>query len=86
MPWVIARCSTIGPSASAGKKVKPPTMRITPTTSPTKSPPVVGIQLLDDVRFGAPELDRDVTAIERLLEGVDRFCEIGVQTVAPGTT
>src|SRR6201989_223084 len=39
---VIARCSTIGPSASAGKKVRPPIIRITPTTKPTNRPPVVG--------------------------------------------
>ena len=32
----------MGPSASAGKKVRPPTMTMTPTTSPTNSPPVVG--------------------------------------------
>src|SRR4029077_4403069 len=38
----IASCSTMGPSASAGKKVRPPTMTTTPTTRPTKSPPVVG--------------------------------------------
>src|SRR3981081_3537062 len=38
----IARCSTIGPSASAGKKVRPPMIRITPTTRPTNRPPVVG--------------------------------------------
>src|SRR5215470_3581792 len=38
----IARCSTIGPSARAGKKVRPPTITITPTTRPTNSPPVVG--------------------------------------------
>ena len=37
-----ARCSTIGPSASAGKKVRPPMIRITPTTRPTNRPPVVG--------------------------------------------
>src|SRR5207253_2393426 len=42
VPAVIARCSTIGPSASAGKNVRPPTIRITPTVSPTNSPPVVG--------------------------------------------
>ena len=36
----IARCSTIGPSASAGKKVRPPMMRITPTSRPTNRPPV----------------------------------------------
>ena len=35
-------CSTIGPSASAGKKVRPPTIRITPTSRPTNSPPWVG--------------------------------------------
>ena len=32
----------MGPSASAGKKVSPPTITITPTTRPTKRPPVVG--------------------------------------------
>ena len=32
----------MGPSASAGKKVSPPTMRMTPTTRPMKRPPVVG--------------------------------------------
>ncbi len=32
----------MGPSASAGKKVRPPTIRITPTTRPTNRPPVVG--------------------------------------------
>src|SRR6185437_12993993 len=37
-----ARCSTMGPSASAGKKVRPPMIRITPTTRPTNRPPVVG--------------------------------------------
>ena len=42
VPAVIARCSTMGPSASAGKKVRPPTIRITPTSRPTNRPPVVG--------------------------------------------
>src|ERR1700704_311439 len=42
VPADIARCSTTGPSASAGKKVRPPTMTITPTTKPMKRPPVVG--------------------------------------------
>src|SRR6516164_6554293 len=42
VPAFIARCSTIGPSASAGKKVRPPMIRITPTTSPTNRLPVVG--------------------------------------------
>ena len=32
----------MGPSASAGKKVRPPTIRITPTSRPTNKPPVVG--------------------------------------------
>src|SRR6185436_11926654 len=41
-PAFIARCSTMGPSASAGKKVRPPMIRITPTTRPTNNPPVVG--------------------------------------------
>ena len=40
VPAIIASCSTIGPSASAGKKVRPPMMRITPTTRPMNSPPV----------------------------------------------
>src|ERR1700704_726968 len=38
----IARCSTMGPSASAGKNVSPPTITTTPTTRPTNRPPVVG--------------------------------------------
>ena len=42
MPAIIAKCSTIGPSASAGKKVSPPMIRITPTTRPMNRPPVVG--------------------------------------------
>ena len=32
----------MGPSASAGKNVRPPTTRMTPTTRPTNRPPVVG--------------------------------------------
>ena len=32
----------MGPSASAGKNVRPPTITITPTTKPTNRPPVVG--------------------------------------------
>src|SRR5450755_1726653 len=32
----------MGPRASAGKNVKPPTTRMTPTTRPTNKPPVVG--------------------------------------------
>src|SRR5262249_37035190 len=47
VPALIARCSTMGPSASAGKKVRPPTIRITPTTSPMNRPPVVGNVPLD---------------------------------------
>src|SRR5262249_9344850 len=42
VPEVIAKCSTMGPSASAGKKVRPPMITMTPTTRPTNSPPVVG--------------------------------------------
>src|SRR6476659_3285393 len=42
VPAVIASCSTIGPSASDGKKVRPPTMTMTPTTRPTNRVPVVG--------------------------------------------
>src|ERR1700730_6693940 len=45
----IANCSTMGPSASAGKKVRPPTITITPTTRPTKRPPGVG-DVADDTR------------------------------------
>ena len=37
VPAFIAKCSTIGPSASAGKKCRPPTIRITPTSRPTNS-------------------------------------------------
>ena len=37
VPACIAKCSTIGPSASAGKKVRPPTIRITPISRPTNS-------------------------------------------------
>src|SRR5262249_32817210 len=36
------RCSTIGPSASAGKNVSAPTIRTTETTNPTKSGVCVG--------------------------------------------
>ena len=32
----------MGPSASAGKKVSPPMITITPTSRPTNRPPVVG--------------------------------------------
>src|SRR6202007_2949907 len=42
VPATIAICSTIGPSASAGKKVRPPTITMTPTTRPTNRVPVVG--------------------------------------------
>src|SRR5262249_4050032 len=42
VPAFIASCSTIGPSASAGKNVRPPMITITPTTRPTNRPPVVG--------------------------------------------
>src|SRR5262249_1790707 len=42
VPATIAICSTIGPSASAGKKVRPPTMTMTPTTRPTNRVPEVG--------------------------------------------
>ena len=38
----ISRCSTIGPSASAGKKVSAPTIRMTPTSSTTNSGVVTG--------------------------------------------
>ena len=41
-PAIIARCSTTGPSARAGKKVSPPTIRMTPTRRPTNRPPSVG--------------------------------------------
>src|SRR5262249_22885071 len=42
VPALIASCSTMGPSASAGKKVSPPMMTMTPTTRPMNRPPVVG--------------------------------------------
>ena len=36
------KCSTIGPSARAGKKVNAPTIRITPISRAANSHPVVG--------------------------------------------
>ena len=42
LPASIRKCSTIGPSASAGKNSRPPTIRITPTSRPTNSGPWVG--------------------------------------------
>ena len=42
VPPSIARCSTIGPRARAGKKVRPPTIRMTPTSRPTNRAPLVG--------------------------------------------
>ena len=39
---IISRCSTIGPSASAGTKVSAPTMITTPTSSTTNSGVCVG--------------------------------------------
>ena len=42
VPASSAKCSAIGPSASAGaKKVRPPTIRIEPTSRPTNNPPWV---------------------------------------------
>ena len=41
-PRLQRKCSTMGPSASAGKNVSPPTMTTTPTRSPTNSGPWVG--------------------------------------------
>ena len=38
----MAKCSTTGPSANEGKNVRPPTIRIVPTRSPTNSGPSVG--------------------------------------------
>ena len=35
LPWCIRKCSTIGPSDSAGKKVSAPTMTTVPTSRPT---------------------------------------------------
>ena len=37
---VIVSCSTIGPSARAGKNVRPPTIRITPTSEADEQPAV----------------------------------------------
>ncbi len=42
LPCIIARCSTMGPSASAGKKVSAATIRITATSRITKMAPLVG--------------------------------------------
>ncbi len=42
LPALLRSWSTIGPSASAGKKVSAPTMMITPISSPTHIGPVVG--------------------------------------------
>ena len=41
-PATAAKCSTIGPSASEGKKVRPPMISTTPTRRPTNRPPWVG--------------------------------------------
>ena len=43
----MARCSTIGPSDSAGKKIKPPMIRMTLTNSTMNVPPLVGNVPLD---------------------------------------
>ena len=42
LPVIISRCSTIGPSASAGKKVSAPTSTITPISKTTNSGVCVG--------------------------------------------
>src|SRR4051794_484152 len=42
VPESIDRCSTTGPRARDGRKVRPPVIRITPTTRPTNRPPSVG--------------------------------------------
>ena len=39
---IIRKCSTTGPSVSAGKKVSAPTIRTTPTSRPTNKGPFVG--------------------------------------------
>src|SRR5262249_60472828 len=41
-PVAATKCSTIGPSDRAGKKVSAPTIRITPTNSPVNRRPWVG--------------------------------------------
>jgi len=47
----------MGPSAMAGKNVRPPMITITPTTRPTKRPPVVGkVQRTDQI---SPRSARD---------------------------
>src|SRR6185369_9238572 len=51
----IKRCSTIGPSESAGKNVSAPTITITPTSRPAKSGPCVGkVPAEGGVSFLAP--------------------------------
>src|SRR5262249_25413090 len=42
VPAFIRKCSTMGPSAKAGKNVSAPTITITPTSSTTNTGPVTG--------------------------------------------
>src|ERR1039458_8349212 len=42
LPLFIRKCSTMGPSESAGKNVSAPTIRMTPTSQATNSAPCVG--------------------------------------------
>src|SRR5262249_28974324 len=42
LPALITKCSTMGPSASAGKYCRPPRIRITPIRRPTNRGPCVG--------------------------------------------
>src|SRR5580765_4818313 len=53
-PCFIKKCSTIGPSERAGKKVSAPTMTTVPTSRPTNNPPWVGsVPLVIATRFFA---------------------------------
>ena len=51
-PACIAKCSATGPSVSAGRKVSPPTITITPVSKAMKRRPVVGRVPTDDGVMG----------------------------------
>ena len=57
VPAFIRKCSTIGPSDSAGKNVSAPTMTTVPTSRPTNSGPCVGsVPLVTGICFLAARL------------------------------
>jgi len=51
-PACMAKCSATGPRVSAGRKVSPPTITITPVSKATKRTPVVGKVPADDGVIG----------------------------------